>query len=68
MKKYGYVIEMKKTSSNYPGFYDAGFHYAGPLRDAAVYTRSWARGLCWGDETVHKVELFKNGKPKKIIK
>jgi len=69
-KKYGYVIEMRKTSEYYPGFYQDGGKrgYAGPLRTAFVDTRRVAFMLRdVGVETVRKVELFKNGNPKRII-
>lgn len=67
MKKYGYVIEMKKSSPHYPGYYK-GANYAGPLWAATVFNRDTARELRFRDETVRKVELFKNGKPKKVVK
>lgn len=67
MKKYGYVIEMRKTSSHHPGFFGFNGNYAGPLRSASVFNRRKAYYLRATDETVRKVELFKNGKPKKIV-
>ena len=67
MKTYGYVIEMRKTSPFYPGFYQGNVLYAGPLRSAEVYSQYIAYTLRWDDEMVRRVELFKNGKPKRII-
>ena len=68
MKKYGYVIETRETSPHYPGFYSTSLtRYAGPLRSAAVNTRSMAYVLRDTCEIVRRVELFKNGKPKRII-
>ena len=69
MKKYGYVLEMRKTSHHYPGYYQGrlGHNFSGALRTAKVYSRDVARYLRNSYETVRKVELFKNGKPKKIV-
>lgn len=68
MKQYGYVIEMKKTSSSYPGFYSVGTPYARSLQHAFVSDRAEARVNCFTDETVRKVGLFKNGRPKRVVK
>lgn len=68
MKKYGYVIEMRKNSTSYPGYYTGGPRYSRPLKFAAVYSRAEAYSLRYEEETVRKVELFKNGSPKKIIR
>jgi len=69
-KKHGWVIQMKKNSKDYPGFYIEYelYPYSGPLRTAFVCeNRRFARQLTRKDEIVRKVELFKNGKAKKII-
>ena len=68
-KMYGWVIEMKKGNTDYPGFYqDYGHPYSGPLCTAWVYrSRQTARWMVDPDEVVRKVSLYKNGKPKKII-
>lgn len=66
-RKYGYVIEMRKTSDSYPGFYSTS-HYAGPLRSAEVFRKQLAYALRYEDETVRRVELFKNGNPKRVVK
>jgi hypothetical protein len=74
MKKHGWVIEMKKDSTDYPGFYqNDGFlevlSYSGPLQTSLVCERrSYARRLKRGDEVIRKVELGKNGEAKRIIK
>lgn len=72
MKKYGYVVEMRKQSAHYPGFYQNFYQnkvgYAGPLRTAKVVSRNIAYAIRWDDEVVRKVELFKNGKPKRVVK
>lgn len=67
IKKYGYVIEMKRTSSDYPGFYSGGLPYARPLQFAIVYNREAAREVRFRDETVRKVELSTDGKPKRVV-
>ena len=73
MKKYGYVIEMRKTSFHYPGYY-CNFQSSGSceyaccwLRNAAVFKRGEAYSLRYDNETVRKVELFKSGKPKRVV-
>ena len=68
VKKYGYVLEMRKGTRNYPGFYQKEMNrYVGPLRSAKVLSRNMAYVLRYGNEIVRKVELFKNGKPKRIV-
>ena len=67
--KYGYVLEMHKGCRNYPGFYQKEMgRYVGPLRTANVLGRNMAYALRYDNETVRKVELFKNGKPKRLVK
>lgn len=68
-KKHGWVIEMKKNSSDYPGFYQIYVAlYSGPLRTAFVCrSRQFARRIAAKDETARKVEFYKNGKPKKVV-
>ena len=68
MKKYGYVIEIRKTNKNYPMYYSGGVTYKRPLKFARVHSRTEAYGLRYKGETVRKVELFKNGNPKKVVK
>ena len=66
IRKYGYVIELSENQP--PKFYQkkAGV-YSGTLRTAVVVGRNMAYTLRYDNETVRKVELFKNGKPKRII-
>lgn len=57
---------MKKVSHNYPGYYaPSGCSYIGNLRQAHVFSRNGL--LRYSVEIVRRVELFKNGKPRRVV-
>jgi len=71
-KTYGWIIQWDDIGDDIGFVNQDGDEYTDCLRDALVFdTRAKARKnskeVGDSDETVHKVELFKNGKAKKII-
>lgn len=71
MKSHGWVIEMKKSSNYYPGYWKMrgiAAYSVSRLRDARVFVdRITARYMANDMEVVRMVSLFKNGNAKKII-
>jgi len=66
-KKYGWVIQNKKRCVN-PWFLGRFGQKVALLRDAEVYeTRADALGEKYTHETVHKIELSRRGRAKRIL-